>query len=61
MTPTPTKPQTACPTMTETYTLTSIVTLPGTGIVVTLTETMLTASTLLSIHYPDPATFVEPM
>jgi hypothetical protein len=58
ITPTPTKPPTFCSTLTSAITVTNIVTLPGeTGVTITLTSTMLTASTLFITDYPDPAIF----
>ncbi|KAB2098914.1 hypothetical protein AG0111_0g12743 [Alternaria gaisen] len=60
VTPTTTEPDTGCRTTTSIGTLTlteiSTVSLPGFTTVITITETMLTASTL-SITHPEPATF----
>ncbi|CAI9630873.1 unnamed protein product [Alternaria burnsii] len=58
ITPTLTKLPTFCSTVTSAITVTNIVTLPGTtGVTITLTSTMLTASTLFITDYPDPAVF----
>ncbi|KAL1796241.1 hypothetical protein ACET3X_004781 [Alternaria dauci] len=54
--PAPTQSQTGCSTTIKTLTETLSITLPGSTAVITITETMLTASTL-SIFHPDPATF----
>ncbi|CAN9272814.1 unnamed protein product [Alternaria sp. RS040] len=51
-----TESQAGCPITTTTLTEINTITLPGSTAIITITETMLTASTL-SITRPDPATF----